>query len=100
MAELVKAVNGPGVVYFTGGATALSYGIRAQTVDLDLKLDPEPLGAFQAISKLKEKLQLNIESAAPDQFIPALPGWRERSPKIKKIGEIEFRHYDLYSQVL
>ena len=27
----------------------------------------------------KDTLDVNVELAAPDQFIPALPGWRERS---------------------
>ena len=41
----------PGVVYLTGGATALLLGIREQTVDVDIKLDPEPGGVFQAIAE-------------------------------------------------
>lgn len=102
--EFMKAfaakAKGPGVVYFTGGATALDFGIRAQTIDVDIKLDPEPAYSFEAIAQLKEELKINVELAAPDQFIPPLPGWRERSLFIQKIGQVEFRHYDLYSQAL
>lgn len=100
MAELGEAVRGAGRVYLTGGATALLHGWRGSTVDVDLKADPEPAGLFEGIAKLKEILDVNVELAAPDQFIPEVPGWRERSPLIARHGAVEFRHYDLYSQAL
>ena len=70
------------------------------TVDVDLKPDPEPPGLFEAIALLKDELDINVELAAPDQFIPALPGWRDRSLFIARHGPLEFLHYDLYSQAL
>lgn len=70
------------------------------TIDIDLKLDPEPAGVFDALQQLKERLDINIELAAPDDFIPKLPGWRERSEYIAVHGHIEFYHYDFYSQAL
>lgn len=100
MERLGRSAKTPGVVYLTGGATSLMMGIREQTIDIDIKLDPEPGGAFEAIARLKDDLEVNVELAAPDQFIPPLPGWRERSPFIRKAGKVEFRHYDLYSQAL
>ncbi len=74
--------------------------VREQTIDIDLKLDPEPEGAFEAIAELKDRLAINVELAAPDDFVPALPGWKDRSEFIKRIGSVEFRHYDFYGQVL
>ncbi len=100
MVALGKAVKGTGRVYLNGGATALLHGWRGTTIDVDLKADPEPAGFFEAIASLKETLDVNIELASPDQFIPELPGWRERSRFIAKHGSIEFQHYDLYSQAL
>lgn len=100
MAALGNSVKGTGHVYLTGGATALLHGWRDTTIDVDLKADPEPDGFFEAIASLKDSLDVNIELAAPDQFIPELPGWRERSRFIAKHGSIEFHHYDLYSQAL
>jgi hypothetical protein len=41
-----------------------------------------------------------VELASPDHFIPAIPGWRERSLFIAQHGQIEFFHYDPYGQVL
>jgi hypothetical protein len=53
-----------------------------------------------AVPELKEQLRINIELAAPDDFIPELPGWQERSPFIVREGSIDFFHYDFYSQAL
>src|SRR5262245_19502350 len=41
MDELAASARSPGKVYFTGGATALLLGFRQQTIDVDIKLDPE-----------------------------------------------------------
>lgn len=100
MAALGTAASSPGRIYLTGGATALLHGWRASTVDVDLKADPEPQGMFEAIASLKDILDVNVELATPDQFIPALPGWRERSLFIAAHGPVEFFHYDPYSQAL
>jgi hypothetical protein len=97
---LGRACRGPGVVYLTGGATALLEGWRNATVDLDLKLDPEPDGAFAAIARIKEELDVNVELAAPDDFLPQLADWRERSPLVGRFGPVEVRHYDLRAQAL
>jgi hypothetical protein len=100
LAELGRHATGAGRVYLTGGATALLEGWRASTVDVDLKLDPEPPGIFEAIARLKDELDLNIELAAPDQFLPPLEGWQERSRFIARHGDVDFYHYDLTSQAL
>jgi len=100
MEAIGREARGAGCVFLVGGATAVLHGWRAQTIDVDLKLDPEPPGVFAALRHLKDDLSLNVELAAPDQFIPPLPGWRERSPYIGKFGQVNFYHYDLYSQAL
>ncbi len=100
LAELGQRARGHGRIYLTGGATALLYGWRQSTVDVDLKLDPEPEAIFEAIAQLKEELEINIELASPDQFIPPVPGWRERSVHIARHGPVEFFHFDFVSQCL
>jgi hypothetical protein len=87
-------------VYLTGGATAVLYGWRSTTADIDLKIVPDSDRVLQAIPGLKEKLRLNVELASPDDFIPELPGWQDRSPFITCEGSASFFHYDLYSQAL
>jgi hypothetical protein len=100
MKSLGKEARGSGCIYFTGGASALLIGWRSSTVDIDIRLDPEPLGIFQAIATLKQELDINIELASPQDFLPQLPGWRDRSVFIAREGEISFYHYDFTSQAL
>lgn len=97
---LAARVRGPGRVYLVGGATAVLNGWRDSTIDIDLKADPEPPGFFEAIATLKDDLSVNVELASPDHFLPELPGWRERSLFITRHGEIDFYHFDPYSQAL
>jgi hypothetical protein len=87
-------------VYLTGGATALLHGWRLTTVDVDLKIVPEDDALLRALPRLKDELRLNVELAAPDDFLPELPGWRERSPSAGRFGRVAVFHYDLYAQAL
>lgn len=100
MQRLAAESKGPGNIYFTGGASLLLWGIRGQTVDVDLKLDPEPLGVFEAIARIKNELDVNIELASPDDFIPVPSDWRERSVFIECFGGVNFFHFDPRAQVL
>src|SRR5580765_1895647 len=90
MEELAAASKSPGNVYLTGGATALLLGFRNQTIDIDIKLDPEPKGAFEAIATLKNILNVNVELASPEDFIPPASDWRERSRHIASHGKLQF----------
>lgn len=100
MRRLGQEARGAGRVYLVGGASAVLVGWRETTVDVDLKLDPEPRGVFEAIARAKEALDMNIELAAPDDFIPPLPDWRQRSLFVARHGEIDFLHYDFCAQAL
>ena len=87
-------------VYFTGGATAVLYGWRATTIDVDIRFVPERDRLYRAIQPLKERLHLNVELAAPSDFIPVPAGWEDRSPFISRDGRVSYHHYDLYAQAL
>jgi hypothetical protein len=87
-------------IYLTGGTTAVLEGWRESTIDIDLKMVPETDALFRAIAALKESLEINVELAAPSDFIPELPGWQERCLFIAREGKIDFFHYDPYSQAL
>jgi hypothetical protein len=100
MQVLGREAQGSGCIYFTGGASALLVGWRNSTVDVDIRLDPEPPGIFQAIARLKQELNINIELASPQNFLPPLPGWRDRSTFIGRQGQISFYHYDFTAQAL
>lgn len=99
MKDLGAAVKSNGRVYLVGGATAVLIGWRESTIDVDLKIVPDN-EIPRSISDLKERLQVNIELASPDDFIPMLPGWQERSVFIRREGRVDFFHYDFYAQAL
>src|SRR5262249_25833191 len=87
-------------VYFTGGATAVLEGWRASTIDVDIRVVPDQDAILRVIPRLKESLQLNVELASPDHFIPVQPGWEDRSPFVAREGRVSFHHFDLYAQAL
>ncbi|HEY7953079.1 MAG TPA: DUF6036 family nucleotidyltransferase [Solirubrobacteraceae bacterium] len=87
-------------LYLTGGATAVIEGWRGSTVDVDVRLDPEIDELLRELPALKERLGVSIELASPPDFIPELPGWRERSPFLFRERNVEVHHFDLYSQAL
>jgi Nucleotidyltransferase of unknown function (DUF6036) len=87
-------------VYFTGGATAVLHGWRSSTVDIDVKIVPERDDVYRAIPILKERLHVNVELAAPSDFIPVRADWESRSPFITREGRVSFHHFDLYAQAL
>lgn len=100
MRALGAAARAASRVYFTGGATAVLHGWRDTTVDIDIECVPDRDELLRAIPGLKERLRVNVELAAPSHFIPALPGWEDRSPFIRREGLVSFHHYDYYAQAL
>ena len=100
MRELGRAVQVEGHVYLTGGATAVLYGWRDTTIDVDIKLIPDRDEILREIPRLKEKLNLNVELAAPSDFIPLPAGWEKRSPLIRREGKLSFHHFDPIAQAL
>jgi hypothetical protein len=98
--ELSRVAREPTTLYLTGGATAVIEGWRASTVDVDLRLEPEADELLRRIAKAKNELDINIELVSPPDFVPELPGWRERSPFVFEEGRIVVRHFDPYSQAL
>ena len=100
MRRLGAAASVDTKVFLTGGATAVLFGWRETTIDVDLKIIPESDEIFRALPALKESLHLNVELASPDLFIPALPGWESRSLFIAREGRIDWYHYDPCAQAL
>lgn len=100
MRRLGRAAKSEGRVYLTGGATAVLYGWRESTIDVNIKVVPDNDELLREIPKLKEQLNLNVELAAPSDFIPVPDGWEERSSFIRREGEISFHHFDPVAQAL
>src|SRR5712691_2349679 len=100
MKALVFAAKAPSRVFLVGGATAVLLGWRTSTIDIDLKIVPESDEILRSLPALKERLHINIELASPDDFIPELPGWEDRSQFVRQAGKLTFLHYDFYAQTL
>jgi hypothetical protein len=100
LSALAREAPHPTRLFLVGGTSAVIEGWRDSTMDIDLVIRPESDALLRAIPALKEKLNLNVELAAPDHFIPVLPGWESRSPEIKRIGNVVILHYDFTAQAL
>jgi hypothetical protein len=98
--SLGRSAAGDVRVYVTGGATAVLEGWRQTTKDVDVKIVPDDDALLRSIPSIKERLQVNVELASPDDFIPPLPDWEARSRFIQKEGAASFFHYDFYAQTL
>ncbi len=100
MRELARSAprRGSYRVFFVGGGTAVLEGWRESTIDADLCSDGEEI--FRDIQGIQERLELHIEFARPEDFVPALAGSAERHVLLEKIGKVSFYHYDPYAQLL
>ena len=85
-------------VYIVGGGTAVLAGWRSATIDVDLYADRDAV--FRDIQAIKERLELNIEFARPEHFVPPLAGSDRRHVFIERVGNVEYFHYDPYAQLL
>jgi hypothetical protein len=88
----------PTRAYLTGGASAVLEGWRGSTADVGLRLEPDLDELLRELPGLKDSLGINIELASQPDFIPELPGWRERSPLVFQEGNLAVHHFDFYSR--
>lgn len=100
MRALGREADADARVYLTGGATAVLFGWRRATIDVDVKIVPEQDALLKAIPSLKERLRINVELASPIDFIPVPAGWEDRSMFIERQGKADFYHFDVYAQAL
>jgi len=100
MEELARTAPRRGTfkVCLVGGGTAVYAGWRQSSIDVDLFSEDEPV--FRDIQGIKERLNVNIEFARPEDFVPPLPGSPERHVFITSVGNVSFYHYDPYAQLL
>ncbi len=100
MKELARTAprRGPFRVYIIGGGTAVYLGWRRSSIDVDLFCDQPAV--FRDIQAIKERLNMNVEFARPEDFVPPLKGSDDRHIFIDKVGAVAFYHYDPYAQLL
>ena len=57
-------------IFILGGSTAVYAGWRMSTIDADLYA--AQIDVFRDIQDIKERLELNVEFARPEDFVPSL----------------------------
>jgi hypothetical protein len=85
-------------VYLVGGGTAVLEGWRDSSIDADLYAKQDDI--FRDVQNIKERLNLNIEFARPEDFVPPLEGSGTRHVFIETVSRVSFYHYDPYAQLL
>ena len=85
-------------VYLVGGGTAVLSGWRPTSIDADLFAPDESV--FRDIQGIKERLNVNVEFARPEHFVPALHDSESRHVFIETLDRVSYYHYDPYAQVL
>ena len=73
-------------------------GWRESSIDADLYAPQDDI--LRDVQNIKERLNLNIEFARPEDFVPPLEGSENRHVLIETVGRVSFYHYDPYAQLL
>jgi len=100
LVELGRRADEPARVFLVGGATAVLHGFRSATIDVDLVVEPADSPLLRSFPELKERLAINLELASPLDFLPELPGWRERSRFVRQERHLAIFELDFYAQAL
>ncbi|HEX9799420.1 MAG TPA: DUF6036 family nucleotidyltransferase [Thermoanaerobaculia bacterium] len=100
LVELGRRAEAPARVYLVGGASAILHGFREATIDVDLVIEPADSPLLRSFPEIKEALAINLELASPLDFLPELPGWRDRSRFLRQEGKVAIFEFDLYAQAL
>jgi Nucleotidyltransferase of unknown function (DUF6036) len=85
-------------VYVVGGGTAVLSGWRPTSIDADFFAPDESV--FRDVQGIKERLNVNVEFARPEHFVPPLPDSEDRHVFIETVDRVSYYHYDPYAQVL
>ena len=96
MRAVGKIVKQQATFYSTGGSTAILYGFREGTIDIDIAGDMDEI--FSHIPDLKKQMNINIEMTKPTDFVPSLQGEKDRHLPIATFGKASFMHFDPYAQ--
>jgi len=92
-----------GTVYLVGGSSLLLLAAKESTFDIDLKFEvaPEHHSNFiRCLRQLSVEMELAVEQASPDEFLPLPGGYEDRRRYIGRYGGLEVSHFDLYSVAL
>jgi len=101
--QLAGCYRRGGRLYLVGGSSLLLAASKTSTLDIDIKIEtsPENYGEFvRCLRQVSRQLQMPVEEASPDQFIPLPSGYAERHRFIGRYGSLDVFHFDFYSMAL
>jgi hypothetical protein len=100
--NLGRSFRKPGRLYLVGGAALVHMGIRSgstQGIDVEIRATNED-EMMEAIRRLKDTLNINIEFASPGDFMPLPKQWEMHAKYIGRYGQIDAFYFDFYSIAL
>ena len=103
LVQVGRCYRHPGRLYLVGGSSLILVNAKESTLDVDIQFDVDDIHLNQFIQCLRDtarRLQIPVEQAAPDQFIPLPDGYEQRHQFIGRYGLLEVFHYDFYSVAL
>src|SRR5258705_2141519 len=77
-------------LFLVGGTTVVYEGLRRQTMDIDLAIEvaaDDHAALLAILREARNTLDINIEEAAPSDFIPLPAGYAERHQFIGRYGQ-------------
>lgn len=93
----------PGTIYLVGGSSLLLVGAKENTFDIDLKIDVDlqyHTEFLNCVRRLINEMDVNVEPASPDEFLPLPAGYQDRRRFIARYGSLDVYHFDFYSVAL
>jgi hypothetical protein len=103
LVKLGMTFRHPARMYLVGGTTLVYEGLREQSLDIDIHYevaDQHEAEFSDAVRRLKDELQINVEHSSPGDFIPLPAGWKDRAKYVGRFGLVDVFHFDLYSTAL
>lgn len=100
--QLGRTFRKPGRLYLVGGAALVHAGVRLGfTQDIDIQVGGANEGEFIiGIQRLIQQMQINIEFASPQDFIPLPSQWEAHAQYVSRYGQIDVFYFDFYSIAL
>jgi hypothetical protein len=101
--RLSECYRRPGQLYLVGGSSLILIGGKLSTLDIDLQfqVDPADHGEFvRCLRQVSRELNLAVEQASPEQFIPLPSGYQDRCQFIGRYDKLDVYHFDFYSLAL
>lgn len=100
--QLGRTFRKPGRLYLVCGAALVHAGVRPGfTQDINIQVGGANESEFIiGIQRLIQQMQINVEFASPQDFIPLPSQWEAHAQFVARYGQIDVFYFDFYSIAL